>query len=318
MLRKHLAAAGLVASLLLAAALLAPDVLRGQQPVAACGEVPAGTPPGAATAALTTTEADSPAPMTPGSGGHANWRPNPATFAAILDRTGATVEMARFTTNFNHASASQAANIALTARKLTGKVVAPGAVFSYIQATGPYTEAGGYGWGRMFVGDRIVPTIGGGVCQGASTLYNVVLLADLPVVERHQHGLLVPYLPPGRDATVTESGGLDFRFRNNTGGRLVLWGQAVDRELTLAIFGTKAPPRVTIHTEVLSRTPYRTQYLDAPNLPAGTSEVVAPGQDGAVSDTWLEIQTPSGTVRRNLGRDTYRSSPRIVRRGTGP
>ncbi len=318
MLRRHLAAAGALASLLLAAALLAPAVLRGQQAVAVCGEVPGGVAMDGATAVLSSMQADSPGPAPTAPGGSETWRPNPTAFAAVLDRTGATIEMARFTTNFRHASPSQAANIALTARKLTGKVVAPGAVFSYIQATGPYTEAGGYGWGRQFVGDRIVPTIGGGVCQGASTLYNVVLLADLPVVERHQHGLVVPYLPPGRDATVTESGGLDFRFRNNTGGPLVLWGQAVDRELTLAIFGTKVPPRVTIHTEILSRSHYRTEYIDAPNLPAGTSEVVAPGQDGAVSDTWLEIQTPSGTVRRNLGRDTYRSSPRIVRRGTGP
>ncbi len=317
MLRRHLAAAGALATLLLVAALLGPAILRAQPPVAACGEVPAA-PLAVEPAALAATQGVATAPSGSAPRGPETWRPNPAAFAAVLDRTGATVEMSRYTTNFNHASPSQAANIALTARKLTGRVVAPGAVFSYLAATGPYTEAGGYGWGRMFVGDRIVPTIAGGVCQGASTLYNVVLLANLPVVERHKHGLLVPYLPPGRDATVTESGGLDFRFRNNTGGPLVLWGQAVDRELTLAIFGTKMPPPVTIYTEVLSRTPFRTEYIDDPKLPAGQSEVVAPGQDGATSQTWLEIRTPSGTVRRDLGRDSYRSSPRIVRRGTGP
>jgi vancomycin resistance protein VanW len=301
-IRRHLAAAGALAAALVAGALLLPTVVQGSVAAApdACGE------------AASATEMAQPAPRGPTS-----WRPDPAAFAAVLDRTGATVEMAKFTTNFRHATPSQEANIALTARKLTGRVVAPGAVFSYNAAAGPYTEAGGYGWGRMFVGDRIVPTIAGGVCQGASTLYNVVLLADLPVVERHRHGLTVPYLPPGRDATVTESGGLDFRFRNNTGGPLVLWGQAVDRELTLAIFGTRTPPPVTIHTEVLSRIPFRTDYIDDPKLPAGQSEVVAPGQEGAVSRTWLVIQTPSGPLRRDLGQDSYKPSPRIVRRGTG-
>jgi vancomycin resistance protein VanW len=281
--------------------LLAPAIVRGS-PTDACGET------------ATAQEVSQPAPRGPTS-----WRPDPAAFAKVLERTGATVEMARFTTNFRHATPSQEANIALTARKLTGYVIPPGAVFSYNRAAGPYTEAGGYGWGRMFVGDRIVPTIAGGVCQGASTLYNVVLLADLPVVERHRHGLTVPYLPPGRDATVTESGGLDFRFRNNTGGPLVLWGQAADRELTLAIYGTKLPPQVTIHTEVLARIPFRTEYVDDPKLPAGQSVVVAPGQEGAVSRTWLTIRLPDGAeVRRDLGQDSYRPSPRIVRRGTGP
>ena len=300
--RRHGAAAGALAAALVAAALLVPGAVHGSaSDPSACGE------PAAVAAA------PDPTPSGPTS-----WRPDPAAFAAVLQRTGATLELARFTTNFNHASPSQEANIALTARKLTGYVVPAGGVFSYNKATGPYTEAGGYGWGRMFVGDRIVPTIAGGVCQGASTLYNVVLMANLPVVERHRHGLTVPYLPPGRDATVTESGGLDFRFRNNTGGPLVLWGQALDRELTLAMFGTKAPPAVTIHTEVLSRTPFRTDYIDDPTLAAGQSVVVAPGQEGAVSRTWVVVQTPEGAVRRDISQDNYRPSPRIIRRGTAP
>jgi vancomycin resistance protein VanW len=249
--------------------------------------------------------------------GPRDFEPDAAAFRAILDRTGARVLMARFSTNFYHATPSQEANIALTARRLTGVVVQPGAVFSYNRTVGPYTEANGYGWGRMFVGTRIVPTIGGGVCQGASTLYNVVLLADLPVVERHPHGLTVPYLEPGRDATVTDQGGLDFRFRNDTSGPLVLWGQARDRILTLAIYGTQPAPPVRIRTELLERLPFRTEVVADPNLPAGEERVVAPGQEGARSRTWIEVETSTGWVRRDLHRDTYSPSPRVILRGTG-
>jgi vancomycin resistance protein VanW len=279
------------------AVVLVPRLARGR-PAAPCGRTLAGAP--------------SFEPRGP-----REWRPDPQAFAATLRQAGASVEMSRFTTNFRHATPSQEANIALSARRLTGVIVAPGAVFSYNRVVGPYTEANGYGWGRMFVGNRIVPTIGGGVCQGASTLYNAVLLAGLQVVERHPHGLTVPYLPPGRDATVTDTGGLDFRFRNNSGGPVVLWAEAVNRELTVAIYGTKAPPRVRIETEVLRRYPFTTEYVQDPRLPAGTEEVVAPGQEGAASRTWLVVETPNGTVRRLLSQDTYRPSPRIVRRGTG-
>ena len=241
--------------------------------------------------------------------------PDPARLEALQAKEGATVLMSQFSTRFTHASDSQAANIALTARKLAGTVIAPGAVFSYNAAAGPFTAAGGYGWGRMFVGDRIVPTIGGGVCQGASTLYNTVLLANLPVVERHQHGLTVPYLPPGRDATVTESGGLDFRFRNNTRWPLVLWAQAQDRTLTMAIYGHQAPPKVEIETKVLATYPFSTRYVRDPKLAPGEEQVVAPGQDGAKSTTWEIVETPQGPRRRLLSQDQYRPSPRIVLRG---
>ena len=246
----------------------------------------------------------------------ATFIPNAETFKELQSKEGATVQMSRFSTNFYHATPSQAANIALTAKRLTGDIVAPGAIFSYNQAVGPYTQAGGYGWGRQFVGNRIVPSVGGGVCQGASTLYNAVLLANLSVVERHQHGLTVPYLPPGRDATVTDSGGLDFRFRNSTNAPIVLWAQTQDRILTIAIYGRHEPPKVTIETRVLERYPYATEYVYDPKLAPGEEQVAAPGQEGASSVTTEVITLPDGkTERRTLSRDHYRASPRVILRG---
>ena len=65
----------------------------------------------------------------------------------------------------------------------------------------------------MCIRDR-TDAIGGGVCQGSSTLYNCVLLADLEVVTRSCHGATVAYLPLGLDAAVNW-GTTDFQFRNN-------------------------------------------------------------------------------------------------------
>lgn len=244
--------------------------------------------------------------------------PDRESFDRLLQKTGAIVLMAKVSTKFSHASPSQAANIALVAKKLHGVVIRPGAVFSYNAVAGPYNQAGGYGWGRQFVGDRIVPSIGGGVCQGASTLYNVALLANLPVLEHHFHGLTVPYLPPATDATVTEEGGLDFRFRNNSGGPIVLWAMAQDRLLTIAAYGIKAPPKVTIHSEVLRRTPFSTVTIADPDLPAGSEEVAAAGQDGVKARAWITVEANGTTTTRDIGTHTYRPSPRVILRGTGP
>lgn len=55
----------------------------------------------------------------------------------------------------------------------------------------------------------------GGNCQVSSTLYNAVLnVAGLTIVERHEHGKDVTYVPEGKDAAVSY-GSLDLKFRND-------------------------------------------------------------------------------------------------------
>lgn len=219
------------------------------------------------------------------------------------------------TTNYFHASPSQAKNIELVARRLNGVVLQPGQIFNYYKVVGPYTAANGFGWGRAFVGDRIVPSIGGGVCQGASTLYAAVLRTGLLVVERHQHGLTVPYLPPGEDATVA-SDYLNFRFKNNHSNPVLITAEAGNRHLTVTLWGATPGPEITVHHKILATFPYRTIVRKSPKLPPGTEKVLAPGQNGVKAETWLEIHGPDGVVKKPLGIDTYRASPRIIERSS--
>lgn len=221
--------------------------------------------------------------------------------------------LASRTTNYFHASPSQGKNIELVAKRLNGTVVGPGQVFSYYRQVGPYTEENGFGWGRMFVGDRIVPSIGGGVCQGSSTLYSAVLRTGLLVLERHHHGLTVPYLPPGEDATVA-SDYLDFRFKNTRTTPILITAQTRDRHLSVALWGASPGPEIVVKHKILSETPFATITKDNPKLKPGEVHVVAPGQNGVTVKSWLEVKTPQGTQVKELGIDRYRSSPRIVER----
>ena len=66
----------------------------------------------------------------------------------------------------------------------------------------------------MIVNGKVVNSLGGGVCQVSTTLYNAVLDAELTVLERHAHSMIVSYIPIGRDATIAENL-KDFRFLNN-------------------------------------------------------------------------------------------------------
>ncbi len=127
----------------------------------------------------------------------------------------------------------RATNIILATSTLNNYILLPGDLFSFNRANGPRTAERGYQPAPVIVGNSVVPGLGGGVCQVSSTLYNAVLQANLEVVERYPHSQPVGYVPPGRDATISDY--LDFKFRNNT-DRIILikaaaWGGGIDIRL---------------------------------------------------------------------------------------
>ena len=105
-------------------------------------------------------------------------------------------------------------NLRLLCQALDGVVVEPGEEFSFNGTVGERTKEKGYQPAPAYSGNRLVNAYGGGVCQGSTTLYNCVLLADLEVTSRSGHGAKVGYVPAGLDASVNW-GTTDFRFRNN-------------------------------------------------------------------------------------------------------
>ena len=82
---------------------------------------------------------------------------------------------------------------------------------------GPRTANRGFDYAPVIASDNVLRQgVGGGICQYATTLFNAVFFAGLPVVERHAHSLYISHYPIGRDATVSW-GSADFKFRNDTG-----------------------------------------------------------------------------------------------------
>lgn len=107
-------------------------------------------------------------------------------------------------------SAGRTDNLYVSAKYMNGYILAPGEVFSFNGATGPRTFERGYSMAPVVGGMGI----GGGVCQTATTIYNAARIAGMEIVERHPHSIQVGYVPPGRDATVTNY--VDMKFRNST------------------------------------------------------------------------------------------------------
>lgn len=224
--------------------------------------------------------------------------------------------MASFETTYPGSPENRNYNLALAASTLSGKVIRPGQVFSFNRAVGQADKAQGYKKAGVFVGDRIVQGYGGGVCQVSSTLYNAAVRAGLPIVQRKTHGMTVPYLPPGQDATIYYPY-LDLKFRNDTGAPINIRAGAKGPSVWFALYGPHKGPETRFETQVLGRQPFRVVRIPDGQLPEGTEKVQQGGLAGIVVHTWLHQTWPDGrkTVK-DLGVSRYRPSPRVITVGT--
>ncbi len=141
-----------------------------------------------------------------------------------------------YTTYFNINDKGRTNNVRLAAVALDGQLIAPGEVFSFNGTVGERTAASGYLPAYIFSANEVIRADGGGVCQDSTTLYQAARQANLAIEERHPHSLPVYYVPKGNDATVAY-GTLDFRFRNDTSGYLLLSARTGANWLRIRIFG---------------------------------------------------------------------------------
>src|SRR5204863_668602 len=87
------------------------------------------------------------------------------------------------TTPFVGAIPEKAHNIQLAAARLNGVVVPPGGTFSFNKEVGPTTIEAGFQWGFGLTtggqegGVHTVPSVAGGICQVATTLFQPVFWA---------------------------------------------------------------------------------------------------------------------------------------------
>lgn len=140
-------------------------------------------------------------------------------------------------TSISGSSSGRINNIELSAAAMNDTVVNPGETFDYNTCLGQRTAERGYQEAGAYSGGKHVSELGGGICQGSSTLYYCAMKANLNITVRSCHYFVVGYLPRGMDATVSW-GGPDFRFVNNRDYPIKIKAWVSDGELTVQIWGT--------------------------------------------------------------------------------
>ena len=123
-----------------------------------------------------------------------------------------------FTTDYHTSGSNRSGNVANGAKLVNGTLLYPGDSFSMYETVSPFTEANGYYLAGSYLNGLVVESLGGGICQVSTTLYNAVLLAELEVTERSNHSMIVTYVDPSADAAIAGTSRSRWR-RRRTGSR---------------------------------------------------------------------------------------------------
>lgn len=223
-----------------------------------------------------------------------------------------------FSTTFK-ANNNRGKNVANATSRINGTVLMPGEVMSASDSMGSRNAANGYLEAGSYLNGETVESYGGGVCQVSTTLYNAVILAELEIVERSSHSMIVDYVKPSMDAAISE-GVLDLKIKNNTEAPIYIEGITKGGNLTFTVYGKEYRPanrKVSYVSETLSTTDPGKKFV-ATNEPVGTYKKAVSAHMGIKAKLW-KVVTENGVEvsREQFNKSSYKASPATYHVGVG-
>ena len=190
-----------------------------------------------------------------------------------------------FTTSFPCCQ-PRVTNIRLIAEAVDGTIIAPGQRFSLNEIAGPRTRAKGYVPAPFIADGKLVPSVGGGVSQMSTTVYNAAYFAGLHLDSHTPHSFYIDRYPPGREATL-DYPSIDLTWTNDTRAPVLVRATTTATSVSVALYGDNGGRRVRAAT--------------------GPREPV-PGRDFSVTVT-RRITRPGGRTTSESYTTTYDRPP---------
>jgi vancomycin resistance protein YoaR len=201
-------------------------VVTPEQPGTACCDDGA---PGALLAALRDPAAPRPVAL--------GLRPEPPRFTADeVAGWGVTRPVASFTT-YHAAGEARVTNIHRIADLLRGALIEPGGTFSVNATIGPRTRAKGFVEAGVIEQGEFTTSVGGGISQFATTLFNAAFFAGLEFEEYQSHSIYISRYPYGREATLSYPAP-DLELSNPTDYGILIWPTYTGSSITVTLWST--------------------------------------------------------------------------------
>ena len=209
-----------------------------------------------------------------------------------LDQLGIKELISEGQTFFPGSPGTRLINVRAGANRFNGILIKPGEVFSFGALLGDVGPQTGYVPELVILGDHEEKQYGGGLCQVSSTAFRAALQAGFPITERHNHSFAIsyytnPYGVPGVDATIYYPQ-VDFKFRNDSPGYLLIQTVMQGTTLTFDFFGTKTKSGV----------------IRGPQFITGTTDATKPSH----TVFYRDVMDLSGNVTKTDTFNTYYQS----------
>jgi vancomycin resistance protein YoaR len=220
-------------------------------------------------------------------------------------------------------------NIQLAAERLNGVVVAPGATFSFNDSVGPTTIDAGFQWGFGITsgdnGPKTVPSVAGGICQVATTLFQPVFWSGYQLEERYWHLYWLPAYTSrgvvGLDVTVDSDAGVDFKWTNTTANYVLIQADTDADHIYFGLYGKKPNWQVQVDDAVITnRVPPDPKPIaqEEPTLPWGRTLLVESARDGFDAEVVRHVIPADGSKPRELVlKSTYQPAHTVTLVGSG-
>ena len=225
-----------------------------------------------------------------------------------------------FTTSYSTSGSARCKNVENGCRLINGTTLYPGEEFSTLTKIQPFTEANGYYPAGSYQNGMVVDSLGGGICQVSTTLYNAVLLSELEVTQRSNHSMIISYVKPSMDAAIAESSGKDFKFVNNLDYPIYIEGYTSDKKITFVIYGVETRDsghKVRYESEVLSTTEPDSEKIIADSSQGVGFVDVQSAHIGYKAQLWKIVEENGEEVSREvINTSNYKMTPRTATVGT--
>ncbi|GAA3512590.1 vancomycin resistance protein YoaR [Streptosporangium album] len=229
---------------------------------------------------------------------------NPRVSDAEARKLGIEEKISEFTTPYA-CCVSRVTNIRTIAKLLDGYLVKPGETFSLNGVIGQRDAARGFVPAPMIEGGRLVDSVGGGISQFVTTMYNAVFFGGLEDVQHVAHEFYISRYPAGRESTVSWPGP-DFRWKNDSKYGVLVKTSSTATSVTVAFWSTKRYDIESLSSQRYDFTPFRNA--------TGTGPSCLPmvGQQGFTIDVTRVFKQEGKEVKRETKKTVYKPETNLT------
>lgn len=213
-------------------------------------------------------------------------------------------------TTFHPCCKPRVENIHRIADLIDGTVILPGETFSVNETLGPRTASNGFTMAPTIVKGEMDDTVGGGISQFATTLFNAVLRGGYEIIERQPHSIYFNRYPMGHEATLSYPKP-DLIFKNDTPSGMVIKTSYTGTSIRVTIFGDNNGRVVSTDvSKPFDSVEPTVEYVADPSLPTDEEKVEEKGDWGFTVYASRTVKEKDGTERKESRKVVYKPRAR--------